>query len=75
MVIEPAPRGPPKPYVYQALEFKLGVHPPEEEVERMVRNQQSDVWVCGVAYAPAFVVRKMNAAEMKKGYDRIIYSL
>jgi hypothetical protein len=43
MVIEPAPRGPPKPYVYQALEFRVGVHLPEEEVERMVRNLQSEV--------------------------------
>jgi hypothetical protein len=39
MVIESSPRGPPKPYVYQALEFKLGVHLPEEEVKPMVRNQ------------------------------------
>ncbi len=68
MVIEPSPRGPPKLYVYQALEFRVGVHLPEDEVERMGRNQQKEVWVCGVAYAPALVVRKMNAAEMKKGY-------
>ena len=68
MVIEPSPRGPPKPYVYQALEFRVGVHLPEDEVARMVRNQQKEVWVCGVAYAPALVVRKLKAAEMKKGY-------
>ena len=68
MVIEPSPRGPPKPYVYQALEFRVGVHLPEDEVERMVRNQQKEVWGCGVAYAPALVVRKLKAAEMKKGY-------
>jgi hypothetical protein len=43
MVIEPSPRGPPKPYVYQALEFRVGVHLPEDEVERMVRNQQKEV--------------------------------
>ncbi len=67
-LIEPSPRGPPKPYVYQALEFRVGVHLPEDEVERLVRNQQKEVWVCGVAYAPALVVRKMNAAEIKKGY-------
>jgi hypothetical protein len=66
--IEPSPRGPPKPYVYQALEFRVGVHLPEEEVERMLRSQQREVWVCGVAYAPALVVRKMKTAEMKKGY-------
>ncbi len=68
MVIESAPRGPPTPYVDQALEFRLGVHLPEEEVERMVRNQQCEVWVCGVAYAPALVVRKLLTAEIKKGY-------
>ncbi len=56
MVIEPSPRGPPKPYVYQALEFRVGVHLPEDEVERMLRNQEKEVWVCGVAYAPAPVV-------------------
>jgi hypothetical protein len=38
------------------------------EVERMVGNQEKEVWVCGVAYAPALVVRKLNVAEMKKGY-------
>jgi hypothetical protein len=39
MLWQPAPRGPPKPYVYQALEFRVGVHLPEEEVpvERMVK--------------------------------------
>jgi hypothetical protein len=40
----------------------------EDEVERMVGNQEKEVWVCGVAYAPALVVRKLNVAEMKKGY-------
>ncbi len=34
----------------------------------MRNQQQSEVWVCGVAYAPALVVRKMNTTEMKKGY-------
>jgi hypothetical protein len=62
MVIEPSPRGPPKPYVYQAHEFWLGVNLPEDEVERMVRNQQKEVWVCGLAYAPALVARKLNVA-------------
>ncbi len=65
MVIEPALE---YVYVYQALEFRLGVHLHEDEVERMVRNQLKEVWVCGVAYAPALVVRKLKAAEMKKGY-------
>jgi hypothetical protein len=43
MVVEPATRGPPKPYVYQALEFRLGAHLPEVKVERMVRNQEKEV--------------------------------
>jgi hypothetical protein len=42
MVIEPSPRGPPKPYVYQALEFRVGVNLPEDQVERMVRNRSTD---------------------------------
>ncbi len=42
MVIEPAPRGPPKPYVYQALEFRAGVHLPEEEVERMYDEEPTE---------------------------------
>ncbi len=42
MVIEPAPRGPPKPYVYQALEFRIGVHLPEEEVERMYGEEPTE---------------------------------
>jgi hypothetical protein len=42
--------------VYQALEFRVGVHLPEDEVERMVGNQEKEVWVCGVAYASALVV-------------------
>ena len=68
MVIEPSPRGPPKPYVYQALEFRLGVHLPKEELQGMVQKQQKEVWVLGLAYAPAFHVRKCSAFEMKKGY-------
>ena len=68
MVIESSPRGPPKPYVYQALEFRLGIHLPEEEVECMVQKQQEELWVLGLAYAPAFHVRKCSLAEMKKGY-------
>ncbi len=42
MLIELSPRGPPKPYVYQALEFRVGVNLPEEEVERMVRNRSTE---------------------------------
>ncbi len=42
MVIEPSPRGPPKPYVYQALEFRVAVNLPEDQVERMVRNRSTE---------------------------------
>ena len=42
MVIEPSPRGPPKPYVYQALEFRVGVNLPKDQVERMVRNRSTE---------------------------------
>ncbi len=68
MVIEPSPRGSPKPYVYEALEFRLGVHLPKDELQGMVLKQQTEVRVLGLAYAPAFHVRKCSVVEMKKGY-------
>jgi hypothetical protein len=49
MVIELSPRGPPKPYVYQALEFRLDVYLRKEELQGMVLKQQKEVWVLGLA--------------------------
>ncbi len=55
-------------YVYQALEFKVGTSLLAEEVMGMSTNVKKEVWVCGLAYAPALHVRKFNQAEQRKGY-------
>ena len=71
MVMEPDPGKPsgcPLPYVYQAVEFKLGSNLDPKEVEWAKKKQQQEVWVCGVAYAPAFHVRKFNHQKMREGY-------
>ncbi len=42
---------PPKPYLYQALEFRIGCDLPDEEKQRLSRKQLREMWVLGVAYA------------------------
>lgn len=66
LVIEKYNGGPPKPYLYQALEFGKGSDLPEIEKENMTRKQLRATWVLGVAYAPALDVRKQSRRE--KGY-------
>ncbi len=71
MVIEAdpgKPSGVPLPYVYQALEFKHGGQLDRKEVEGWGKKKKNEVWVCGVAYAPAFHVRKFNKEKMREGY-------
>ena len=65
-VLERDGSGPPKPYTYQALEFRKGSDLPEVEKENMSRKQLRETWVLGVAYAPAIVIRKWSRRE--KGY-------
>ena len=65
-VLESDGRRPPKPYVYQALEFRKGSDLPEIEQENMSRKQLHETWVLGVAYAPALVIRKYSTRL--KGY-------
>jgi len=65
-VIEKYNGGPPKPYIYQALEFRKGSELPEIEKENMSRKQLLQTWVLGVAYAPAIDIRKHSRRE--KGY-------
>jgi hypothetical protein len=48
---------PPKPYLYQALEFRKGSDLPEEAKVGMTRKQLVEIWVLGVSYAPAANVR------------------
>ena len=69
MVVEKDPyRGPPKPYLYQAMEFRVGSLMPQEELTGLRKKQLDQVWVRGVAYVPALHVRKWNKDEMRKGY-------
>ena len=65
-VLERDGSGPPKPYIYQAMEFRKGSDLPEVEKENMSRKQLRETWVLGVAYAPAIVIRKWSRRE--KGY-------
>ena len=66
LVVEKYNGGVPKPYVYQALEFRRGCDLPLIEKENMSRNQLGATWVLGVAYAPAIDIRKQSRRE--KGY-------
>ena len=40
-------------YLYQAVEFRVGSNLAADEVEGMTLQQRKEVWVRGVAYAPA----------------------
>jgi hypothetical protein len=44
---------PPKPYLYQALEFRKGSDLPEEAKVGMTRKQLVEMWVLGVSYVCA----------------------
>ena len=55
-------------YLYQALEFKVGSNLPLDEVAGWTPKQKGEVWVRGVAYAPALHVRNFDKAEQRKGY-------
>ena len=59
-------KAPPKPYLYQALEIRKGMELPAEEQEGMTRKQLGEMWVLGVAYAPALNIRMYSKRE--KGY-------
>ena len=63
-VIEKYNGGPPKPYIYQAVEFRKGSDLPEIEKENVSRKQLRATWVLGVAYAPA--LDKGSRADVKK---------
>ena len=57
---------PPKPYLYQALEFRKGSDLPEEARVGMTRKQLYEMWVLEVAYAPAANVRMYGTRD--QGY-------
>ena len=55
-------------YLYQAVEFRVGSNLAADEVEWTTLKQRKEVWVLGVAYAPALHVRKFDKSEQRKGY-------
>jgi hypothetical protein len=54
---------PPKPYLYQALEFRTGVDLPDEEKLGLSQRQLREMWVLGVAYAPPVNVRMYSTQD------------
>ena len=59
-------KAPPKPYLYQALQFSIGRDLPDDEKKGMSRKQLGEMYVQGVAYAPARNIRMYSTRE--KGY-------
>ena len=56
--------------IYQALEFRKGSDMPIECREGLSEKERSAIWVHGVYYAPASVIRRANK-ELRK--DRYIF--
>jgi len=56
--------------IYQALEFRKGADMPEECRAGLSEKQRGDIWVHGVYYAPASVIRRANEGLRK---DRFIF--
>ena len=54
------------PWVYEALQFKVGAQLPEGVVEEMSEWMRQEIWVLGVCYVPAIYVRKFSKRE--RGY-------
>ena len=62
-VLESDGIGLPKPYIYQAIEFRKGNNIPAVEQVNMSKKQLHETWVLWVAYAPAIVIRKWSRRE------------
>ena len=54
------------PWVYEALQFKVGTQLPEGVVQEMTDKMRQEIWVLGVCYVPAIYVRKFS--KRAKGY-------
>jgi hypothetical protein len=54
-------------HIYQALEFKKGADMPEECMAGLSEKQREDLWVLGVYYAPASVIRRANEGLKRTG--------
>ena len=53
-------------YVYEALQFSLGEHLPDEEVQNMTERMRRSIWVQGRCHLPAEHVRHFS--KSKTGY-------
>jgi len=54
------------PYIYEALQFRVGAQLPDGVVEGMSDAMRREIWVLGVCYIPAKYVRKFS--KRVKGY-------
>ena len=51
--------------IYQAVEFRKGSDLPVECRAGLSAKQCTDIWVHGVYYAPAYIIRRANDALRK----------
>lgn len=65
-VVHEGPRRKPVKYIYQALQFLMGSHLPEGEVENMTEKMRSSIWVLGICHIPAAHIREFSPRT--KGY-------
>jgi hypothetical protein len=54
------------PWIYQALQFKVGAQLPVGVVQEMSGTMRNEIWVLGVCYVPVMYVRKFS--KRVKGY-------
>ena len=54
------------PWIYQALQFKVGAQLPLGVVQEMSDTMRNEIWVLGVCYVPVEYVRKFS--KRVKGY-------
>jgi hypothetical protein len=54
------------PWIYQALQFKVGAQLPPGVVQEMSDTMRKEIWVLGVCYVPVMYVRKFS--KRAKGY-------
>jgi hypothetical protein len=66
-VVHEGPRRKPVKYIYQALQFLLGEHLPDGEVEHMTEKMRRSIWVLGICHIPADHIS--HSTLRKKGYS------
>ena len=54
------------PWIYQALQFKVGAQLPQGVVQDMSDTLRNEIWVLGVCYVPVINIRKFS--KRLKGY-------